>query len=194
MGSVFQRGSVWWIKYRANDRIVRESSGSTKEGVAKRLLKVREGAALEGRPMVPRVDKVTVDHLLDSLKADYEANGRRSLDRLNISLGHLRPAFGLRRAVHVTTADVTAYAATRQAAGAANGTINREVAALKRAYALALDAERLHRAPRMRMLREDNVRQGFFDRPQFEAVRSRLAPEPARPGDGRLHHRLAGPE
>jgi hypothetical protein len=101
IGSVYQRGSVWWIKYRANDRPIRESSGSTKEG-----------AAIESRPVVPRVDKITVDHLLDSLKADYEANGRRSLDRVNISLGHLRPAFGLRRAVHVTSADITAYATT----------------------------------------------------------------------------------
>jgi integrase len=127
--------------------------------------------------VIPRVDTVTVDHLLDTLRADYQANGRRSLDRLDISLGHLRPAFGLRRAVHVTSADLTAYATTRQAAGAANGTINRELAALKRAYSLALDAERLHRAPRIRLLREDNVRQGFFERPPFEAVRSRLAPD-----------------
>ena len=176
MGSVFQRGSVWWLKYRANDRLIRESSGSTKEGAAKTLLKLREGAATEGRPVIPRVEKVTVGELLDGLKAEYEANGRRSLDRLTYSLAHLRPVFGSRRAVQVTAADVTVYVTARQAATAANATINRELAALKKAYSLALAAERIHRAPRFRMLQEDNVRQGFFERDQLEAVR-RLLPE-----------------
>jgi integrase len=176
MGSVFQRGSVWWLKYRAHDRIICESSGSTKEGDAKTLLKMREGAATEGRPVIPRVEKVTVGELLDGLKAEYEANGRRSLDCLTFSLAHLRPVFGSRRAVHVTATDVTVYVTTRQAAQAKNATINRELAALKKAYSLALVAERIHRAPRFRMLQEDNVRQGFFERDQFEAVR-RLLPE-----------------
>jgi integrase len=176
MGSLYQRGSVWWLKYRANDRIIRESSGSTKEGDAKSLLKRREGASEEGRPVIPRVEKVTVGELLDGLKAEYEANGRRSLDRLTFSLAHLRPVFGPRRAVHVTAADVTVYITARQAAKAANATINRELAALKKAYSLALATERIHRAPRFGMLQEDNIRQGFFERDQLEAVR-RLLPE-----------------
>jgi site-specific recombinase XerD len=74
------------------------------------------------------------------------------------SLAHLRPVVGSRRAVHVTSADVTVYITARQASKAANATINRELAALKKAYALALAAERIHRAPRFAMLQEDNVR------------------------------------
>jgi integrase len=179
MGSVFQRGSVWWLKYRAHDRIIRESSGSPKESDAKTLLKLREGAATEGRPVIPRVEKVTVGQLPDGLKAEYEANGRRSLQRLTYSLAHLRPVFGSRRAVHVTATDVTFYVTTRQAAQAKNATINRELAALKKAYSLALAAERIHRAPRFRMLPEDNVRQGFFERDAFEAMR-RLLPDELR--------------
>jgi integrase len=174
MGSIYRRGHVWWLKYRVNGRLVRESSETDKERGAKRLLRLREGAATEGRPVIPRVEKVTVGALLDELRTEYQANARPSLDRLDICLGHLRPVFTTERAVSVTTADVTAYTADRQAAGAANGTINRELAALKRAYRLALAAERIHRAPRIPMLREDNVRQGFFERDQFEAVRRRL--------------------
>jgi integrase len=79
-----------------------------------------------------------------------------------------------RRAVHVTTADVMTYITQRQAAGAKNATINREFAALKRAYSLGLAAERIHRAPRLRMLQEHNVRQGFFEREQMVAVRGGL--------------------
>ena len=136
----------------------------TKEGDAKSLLKLREGAADEGRPVIPRVEKVTVGELPDGLKAEYEANGRRSLHRLTFSLAHLRPVFGSRRAVHVTSRRCDDLRTTRQAAQAKNATINRELAALKKAYSLALAAERIHRAPRFRMLQEDNVRQGFFER------------------------------
>jgi integrase len=177
---LLQESPAWWLKYRANGRIIRESSGTEKEQEAKRLLKLREGAATEGRPVIPRVERVTVSDLAEDLKRDYQANGRRSADRLAFSLDHLLPFFGSRRAVHLTVADVNAYVTRRQDEGAANGTINRELAALKKMYSLALAAEKIHRAPRFKMLQEDNARQGFFEREQFEAVRRHL-PEYVQP-------------
>jgi integrase len=80
----------------------------------------------------------------------------------------------------VTGKDVIDYIAARQEEGAANATVNRELAALKRAYTLAMESERLYRRPPIKMLAERNVRQGFFERDAFEAVRRRL-PEPLRP-------------
>jgi hypothetical protein len=52
----------------------------------------------------------------------------------------------------------------------ANATINRELSALKRMFTLAIQAGKLP------MLAERNVRKGFFERAQFEAVRHRLPP------------------
>ena len=86
--------------------------------------------------------------------------------------------FGNRRAVQVTTADVTAYVDERaRRRSAKNATINRELAALKRAYSLALAAERIHRHPNSACSRRTTSAQGFFEREQFEAVR---APAPRR--------------
>jgi integrase len=169
-----------WLKYRAGGRIVRQSSGTEKEKEAKKLLALREGAAAQGKVILPRADKVTVRELADDLKAEYAANGRRSADRLEFSLAHLLPALGDRRAVALTTAEVTAYVVARQKAGAANATVNRELAALKRAFTLALRAEKLTRRPHIPMLREDNVRQGFFEPAQLQAVLVAL-PEEIRP-------------
>src|SRR2546427_1943105 len=74
---------------------------------------------------------------------------------------------------------VTKYVVERQAEGAANATVNREQAALKRMYRLA--SEKLGGyCPALRMLDEDNVRQGFFERPAFEAVLDGL-PDELRP-------------
>ena len=168
--------AVWWLKYRPGGRIVRQSSGTEKEKEAKKLLALREGAAAEGKVILPRADKVTIRELADDLTAEYAANGRRSADRLEFSLAHLLPVLGDRRAVQLTSAEITRYTQQRQQAGAANATVNRELAALKRMFSLAVKGEKLSRRPYIAMLREDNVRRGFFERAQFEAVRAQLDP------------------
>lgn len=176
-----KESAVIWLKYRdALGVLRRESSGTEKDQEARRLLKQREGAAVEGRVIVPRADRVTIAALAENLKADYKANGRRSADRLGFSLAHLLPFFGARKAVQVSSADVTAYRVQRQTAGAAAATVNRELAALKRMFSLAVKGEQLQRMPYIEMLRENNARRGFFEREQFESVRAHL-PEYARP-------------
>lgn len=51
---------------------------------------------------------------------------------------------------------------------------------LKRSFILAVQAGKFLHRPHIPMLEEDNVRKGFFERQQMEAVRERL-PEPLRP-------------
>src|SRR5215510_13969055 len=80
------------------------------------------------------------------------------------------------RAAPVTTLDVNRYIAARQAAGAANATVNRELAALKRAYSIGCKAAKILVRPHIPMLSENNVRTGFFERDQFESVRVHLPP------------------
>jgi integrase len=170
-----KESAVIWLKYRdALGVLRRESSQTEKEQEAKRLLKQREGAAVEGRVILPRQDRVTIAELADALKAEYAVNERRSADRLAYSFAHLLPVFGPRRASHVTSADVNAYAAKRLEGGAAPATVNRELAALRRMYSLAVDGERLTRAPHIATLKENNVRTGFFEWPQYEAIREQL--------------------
>jgi integrase len=52
----------------------------------------------------------------------------------------------------------------------------RELSALKRMFTLAIQAGKLLQRPHIPMLVERNVRKGFFERAQFEAVRHRLPP------------------
>ena len=85
-----------------------------------------------------------------------------------------------KRLIAITPADVRAFVATRLKAGAANGEINRELSVLKRMFSLAIQAGKLHAKPYIPMLREDNVRRGFFEPAQFAAVRAHL-PAPLRP-------------
>src|SRR5262245_39868763 len=146
--STLKESAVIWLKYRdALGVLRRESSETTKEQEAKRVLRRKEGRAEAGQLEAPRANRITVAELAEGLKANYKANGQRSLDRLEISLGHLLPFFGAQRALQVTSTRVTEYQVHRQAEAAANATINRELAALRRMYSLAVKAERLTHRP-----------------------------------------------
>jgi integrase len=115
--------------------------------------------------------RAAVQEVLD----DYRMNRKRSLPDVQRHVRlHLEPFFGRRRMAAITMADVRRYVARRQGEGARNATINRELAVLKRAFTLAIAEGLLPSRPRIPLLREDNVRRGFFEAREFEAVRSRL--------------------
>jgi hypothetical protein len=48
-----------WIKYYQHGRAVRESTGTTKETVARRLLRSREGDVEHGVPANPKMGRIT---------------------------------------------------------------------------------------------------------------------------------------
>lgn len=109
---------------------------------------------------------------------DYRMNRRRSLPDVGRHVRlHLTPFFGRRRMVAITPAHIRRYILHRQDEGAKNATINRELSVLKRAFTLAVAAGALSSQPRIRLLREDNIRRGFFEAAEYEAVRRRLPPD-----------------
>jgi len=63
-------------------------------------------------------------------------NGRKSLFRVEISLRHMDKYFGSMRVNQITTTHINQYIEARLAEGAANATINRELAGLKRMLSL----------------------------------------------------------
>ena len=58
MGMLYKRGTIWWIKYYANGRPIRESTGTEKETEASRFLKAKEGRVATGQPVIPRADRI----------------------------------------------------------------------------------------------------------------------------------------
>jgi integrase len=166
--------STWWIQYSVRGRRHRESSGSANPSVASRLLRDRLGAAAQGKPVGPNVDRTTFEDLARILVEDYQANGRRSLERIRGSLRHLRGFFGDQLAVDITSDRVTRYVNWRQNDGAASATINRELAALRRAFRLAARAGKVALRPEITLLRENNRRKGFFEPDQYMSLLQHL--------------------
>lgn len=149
---------------------------------------------------------VTFHEAAEDMLNDYKANRKRTyVDAKRRINKHLAPFFGNKRLSSITTSDIRAFVAKRLAdtylarparrVKLRNGTwqelpevrrrvsvgeINRELTVLKRMFSLAVEAGKLHHKPRIVLLREDNVRVGFFEREQYEAVLAHL-PEGMQP-------------
>ncbi|MGB7489102.1 MAG: site-specific integrase, partial [Thermoanaerobaculia bacterium] len=145
---VKRQSRVWWVRYYRDGRRYEESSHSTKKTDAAALLKVREGDVAKGLPVTSEVGKLRFDEAAADVVTDYKVNGKRSLRDVETRIRlHLEPFFGGRRMASITTADVRRYVAHRQEEGAANASINRELAILKRSYRLAVQAGKLLHRP-----------------------------------------------
>lgn len=72
---------MWWCKYYVNGKAVRESTEREKETEARQFLKKQEGAAVDGRPVLPRVSRILYDEAAADLWAHYQASGDRELPR-----------------------------------------------------------------------------------------------------------------
>ena len=186
MGSVFKRTyrdknnklrktNVWWIQYYRNGVQMRESAETVSHADAKKLLARKEADIAKGIVVKPRAGRLTFEEIAADVMNDYKANGYRSLRDLEARLRlHILPFFGSCRTSAIETSDIRAFITQRQEEGATNGTINRELTAIRRAFTLAVDDGKLLTKPRIILLKENNVRTGFFERDQFEAVSKNL--------------------
>jgi integrase len=179
---IYKRGSIFWIKYYRHGKPYRESSKSEKITKAERLLKKREGEIAEGKLPGIYFDKVTFNELAEDFLTDYRINGKDTLSKAERSVKYLKKFFGDMKATEVTTDRVRAYIQERMEAEMSNGSINRELAALKRMFHLGAECTppKVNLIPHIPMLKESNVRKGFFEYAEYLALKDAL-PEYLKP-------------
>jgi len=174
LGRTFKRGSVWWIAYWHRGKEYRETSSSESEAQARKLLKKRLGEIGSGKLIGPVEERVTFEEMVEYLKTDYAVNKRKAVKIIEYPIKHLRKSFALDKALDLTTDRINAHIARRQQERAKNATINRELAALKRMFSLAVQAGKLSTKPYIPTLEENNARQGFLDHGTFLVLRENL--------------------
>ena len=185
-GYVYRRGERWWAGYYRDGTFCREPAKlADTEGVlrpaknereAQRFLRARIKAVLGGRFLGPQEERITAGEILDAVEQRAESKKLRSLRKIRSHAKAVRKTFAFTRAVDVSTGDIEQYIKERKDAGRAEATINRELEILRRAYRLAVKGKLLSaaRVPDVELLRLDNIRQGFFERAEIEALLRRI--------------------
>ncbi|MBM3762432.1 MAG: site-specific integrase [Acidobacteria bacterium] len=180
-GQIVNRGERRWLvrvflgrdgngKRAYQNRTVHGTKRDAEKALADMLTKRSLG------PQLIDVDRVLVAELLDDLERDYRLNDKGVKWCNEKCRLHLRPYFGAMRAARVTSATIQGYCDARLEAGAAAATVNRELSLLKRSFNLAVRATpaKVHAVPHITLFRESNIRVGFFEHVEFNAMRAAL--------------------
>jgi integrase len=179
-------------RVQPSSREVRESSGSTDPKAARRLLRARRdeiGRERTGghRFVGPQGERIRTSELLDGLEADYRTRGKLT-PQVRSHLAPIRTHFGGWRAAELRDRDVLDYIEARRRGnpdaegtvdrkGRADATVNRELQLLGQAlrYGAAKYALPVPTIPKLS--EKHNVRRGFFEKADFEAVANALPDE-----------------
>ena len=174
MGNVRKHRKWWQLVYQVGGQRHWETVHVESRSEAIRVLKMREGKALDPQKPPELPQPVTFEDLAADLEQDYRTTGKRCPATLAARLRNLRRHFRGRSMASITTTAIRQYADQRLSEDAAPSTVNAELAKLKRIFNLALRSERLYHKPYIPMLRESSPRQGFFETGQFQGLVAKL--------------------
>lgn len=175
-GGVYKRGGVWWLRYSAGGRQVRETADTSRKEQAEALLRERLQAVWEGRHF-PGKRRAKAQHMtVAKLRDDWLAE-RASKKSIGMDKTRLRRAvehFGAGRlVVTITAEDVSAWRAELAKDKLSVATINRHLASLRGAINLAVDRGHLASSPMrgVRLEKESNERDRLCSRAEYERLR-----------------------
>ncbi|MBF0120525.1 MAG: tyrosine-type recombinase/integrase [Desulfobacterales bacterium] len=176
MGSIYKRGKTYWIKYHHKGKPIRESSESDKKMLASELLKRREGEIAQGKLPSVHFELIKFDDIVRFIIYDYEINNKKSLSDVKRNTNYLKNYFTGKSVNDINSLEIERYIEKRLNDGLSNASINRELASLKRILNLAYQQTppMIDRIPKIKMLKERNIRVGFFEQDEFLKIRDAL--------------------
>jgi len=175
-----RKSRFYWIRYtdESGRRHNEATNFTTKEG-AEQILTERLGRIDKGEFDLPTYRDVTLRDIADALRVKYVEEGRRTTDKLELSLSRLEEFFGAnRKVIGITEADISAYRAHRlKQPRTQYPSVNRELAALKAAFRLGLKRDKVRRVPDIVIQKEDGrAKDGEFSPGQLDKLLAELPP------------------
>jgi integrase len=163
----------WWIKFSVRGQVFQETANTDSKNEALKILSKRKGEESTG--MAIDSENVTVAILEEKMTKAWEREERKESTRLWAARcwKRLLPYFSKMRATDaLRSAAIQGYQDRRRAQGAANGTINRELAVLSCAFTLGYEntprlvPEKLH----FKRMKEPDGRKGFIEDKQYRSL------------------------
>lgn len=173
-----RKASIWWwrISVEGKKRAMATGKTTRKEARAWAIAKLAELRA--GDLSVLSSAKLTLPALQKLVADDYIVNRRRSKKGTVASVfARLRGVLGDRVVARdINTARLKAYVVARLEAGSAPATVNIDLGFLQRGINLAAREGLILPKPKgwLPLVEVRNARQGFFERPAFQAVLSHV--------------------
>jgi integrase len=176
-GSVYlpKNSRNYWIKFSVSGRVIQQSANTESRREALNFLKAEilkhsNGDAVDA-------GRVSVNDLFAVLLTDYKINGKCWDWAETNWRKHLEPFFGGMQAKNVGTDTLARYIESRRGEKAANGSINRELSLLQRAFMLGYESQprKVARPLRFHRLAESKPRMGFIEQKQYDALAANCA-------------------
>jgi integrase len=171
-GCVYQpKGSRnWWVKFSIHGQVIQQSAETESRREALDVLKAEILKHASGEAVDS--GKVTVESLYSVLLTDYRINGKCLRWAERNWNNHLKPFFGVMQAKAAGTDTLNRYIESRRQEKAANGSINRELSLLQRAFMLGYESQprKVARPLRFHRLVVSKPRQGFIEQKQYDAL------------------------
>lgn len=133
-----------------------------------RLIDIANGRQISSKP-----NMVTFEELAADVVNDYKHNNFSTWKDIETRFRlHINPEFGPKKAIQINTAMLKAYRLRRLEEHATDATINRELEAMRHAYKLGLACTppKILHIPKFPIVKERNVRKGFFEKPAIDAI------------------------
>jgi integrase len=175
-GSLQRRaGHIRGVWYRKGARF-EENLGTTDKREARARLKALIAKCEAENQIVQETAPPTLNAMLTAVVEHYTRNGLKSLVHVRRHVQTLRRHFRGKSGPEVNRERILAFVDKRLAEDYRPASINRELSTLQLAFSLARKNNRIQpqHVPIIQMLKEDNVRRGFFEQDEFETVRAAL--------------------
>jgi integrase len=161
----------WYAHYSRNGNPIQESTGTDDKKKAMKFLRQRLEAAKKPTFVDPiREKKLDLDDLEQKILSDYQRHARRSAETVKHCLKPVKEYFEYDRLLEITPPRIEGYQTDMLAKGYARASVNRQVRYLLHGYRLLFDVGEISYLPKVKLLSDENVREGFVNRPDFEGI------------------------
>jgi len=166
----------WWMWYYMPDGSIERKSTKTKnKSNARTIAKQKEKELVRNSGI--KGAYVTLRDLVQEVIDDYSFNKKKSLDKVKQRKKNLFEFFGEDKKVNeIESHDINEYVKYRMEQAIQSSTINRELRLLNRGFTLLLDQKRITDKPKIKKLKENNIRTDFLEHWEYIKLLENASP------------------